>query len=82
MIYGRFGDPVQILRAGTLEDVKTLDKRVPDKADHENIKNKGYVVVRDETNKERLYHLAYLRADDGFKEVADEMRRLGILEAE
>lgn len=78
MIYGRFGDPVTILRAGTLEDVKTLDKRKPDKQDQENVANRGYVVIRQDDGKERLYHLAYLRADNGFAEIAEEMRKLGI----
>lgn len=78
MIYGRFGNPITILRAGTLEDVKQLDKRKPDKHDRANVKHGGYVVVRDERGKERLYHLAFMRADDGFAEIAKAMREVGI----
>ena len=69
MIYGRFGDPVDIVRRGTLEDVKTLDKRRPDKHDRENVERGGYVVVRQDDGAEVLYHLAFLRADDGIAEI-------------
>jgi hypothetical protein len=44
-IYGRFGDVVTIVRMGTLEDVKTLNGRKPDKQDREAVENGSYVVV-------------------------------------
>ncbi len=80
MIYDRFGDTVTLVRAGTVEDVTALDKRKPDKQDRENVKNGGYVVVKQDDGQERLYHTAFLRADDGFKEIAGEIRRLGIMD--
>ena len=33
MIYGRFGDPVTIVRRAVLDDVKALDGRMPDSQD-------------------------------------------------
>lgn len=78
MIYGRFGDEVQILREGTIEDVKTLDKRKPDKQDRDCLESCSYVVVLDSWGFERLYHLGFLRADGGFTEVVEAMRKVGI----
>lgn len=70
MIYGRFGNPLTITRRAVLQDVKALDKRTPDKTDKAAIKSGSYVVTLDnETGRESLYHLAYLRADDGSKEI-------------
>ena len=69
MIYGRFGDPVTIKRVATLEDVKLLDGRKPDKQDRDAIEKGSYVVVAEDDGAERLYHLAYLRADDGSREI-------------
>lgn len=67
-IYGRTGQAVTILRVGTLEDVKKLDGRKPDKQDKHNVKYGGYVVALDD-GKERLYHQAFLRADNGAVEI-------------
>lgn len=70
MIYGRSGEPCTIVRVGTLADVRTLDNRKPDKTDRAAVESGSYVVVRfvdDDT--ERLYHLAFLRADGGSLEV-------------
>lgn len=74
MIYGRFGNEVAIVRTGTLADVKELDKREPDAADRENVAVGGYVVTRsldpeDKSDKLRLHHLAFMRADGGLKEI-------------
>jgi hypothetical protein len=70
MIYGRFGNIVTIVRRGTLADVKTFDHRSADKYDRQHVKSKSYVIVKDaEDGRESLYHLAYLRADDGSKEI-------------
>lgn len=69
MIYGRTGNPVTIQRMGRIEDVRALDNRKPDKQDREAIKNDSYVVVSFEDGTLRLYHIAYLRADDGAREI-------------
>lgn len=68
-IYGRTGQVVEIVRIGTIDDVKALDGRKADKQDRDAIKAGSYVVVSD-GGKERLYHLAFLRADGGSQEIA------------
>lgn len=68
MIYGRTGQPVTILRRAVLQDVERLDRRKPDKKDRAAIKSGSYVVVM-HAGKERLYHQAYLKADDGSYEI-------------
>ena len=78
MIYSRFGDPVTIVRGGTLDDVRRLDGRKPDKQDRLAIESGSYVVVRFGDGKERLYHQCYLRADDGSREIAAALRELGL----
>ena len=70
MIYGRVGQVVTVKRAAVLEDVEKLDGRKPDDQDREALKAGSYVVVEDEGT-ERLYHIAYLRADGGAKEIMD-----------
>lgn len=69
MIYGRFGNPVTIKRIAVLADVQKFDGRRPDKHDKANVESGGYVIV-DDDGTERLYHQAYLRADDGAKEIS------------
>jgi hypothetical protein len=70
MIYGRAGTQVVIQRIAVLADVKALDLRKPDKQDRDAIANGSYVVVTDIANdKLRLYHLAFLRADNGSAEI-------------
>jgi hypothetical protein len=70
-IYGRSGEPVTIVRWGTLDDVQKLDGRKPDKTDRAAIANDSYLVVRfDDDGTEQLYHQAYLRADGGAQEIA------------
>lgn len=69
MIYGRTGNKVTIQRMAKLEDVKALEGRKPDKQDREAIANESYVVVSDDDGKLRLYHLAFLRADNGAVEI-------------
>lgn len=76
MIYGRFGDKVTIKRRAVLADVKRLEGRKPDKQDLEAFKNESYVIVLQDDGKERLYHLAYLRADGAFAEIMDTLRGL------
>lgn len=77
MIYGRFGQPVKIVRMGTLEDVKKLDRRRPDQHDRKNVAAGGYVVCIDldtPDDGEKLYHLAFLRADGALPEIMDAVR--------
>lgn len=80
-IYGRWGSTVTILRMGTLDDVKVLDRRKPDKQDKDAVKNGSYVVVRHEDGEEQLHHLAFMRADDGIKEIMDAVRALEAVKA-
>lgn len=71
-IYGRVGQRVIIQRLGTLKDVSKLDGRKPDKQDREAVKLNAYVVVSEaerDDGKLRLYHIAFLRADDGAREI-------------
>ncbi len=75
MIYGRFGDVVELVRWAVLEDVQALDGRRPDRRDREAIANDSYLVVRyvgdsKKHSKEHLYHQAFLRADGGAAEIA------------
>lgn len=69
MIYGRFGDTMTIVRRAVLADVQALDKRKPDADDRRALKSGSYVVVQDDRGTLRLYHLAFLRADDGAPEI-------------
>jgi len=69
MIYGRGGDPVTIVRVATIGDVKTLDNRKPDKADREAIRCSSYMVVL-LYGVERLYHIGFLKADGGSREIS------------
>ncbi len=62
---------------GTLDDVKTLDQRKPDKQDRAAVESGGYVVVREEDGRERLYHQAYMRADGGAREIGAAIEVLG-----
>lgn len=73
-IYGRFGNPITIVRMGTLDDVEQLDKRKPDEVDRASIANGSYLVCRDDDNAEWLQHLGYLRADGGIAEIYDAIR--------
>lgn len=75
MITGRWGQEVTIKRHAKLGDVFLLDEREPDEQDYQNLVNGCYVVVED-YGKERLYALAFLRADDGSKEIHDTIERV------
>jgi hypothetical protein len=75
VIYGRGGQPVTIVRVATINDVKALDNRKPDKRDREAIRCGSYVVVLDD-QVERLYHLGFLEADGGSLEIGDAIRAL------
>lgn len=76
MIYGRFGQEVEVVRVAILVDVKRLDHRKPDKADRDAIRNGFYVVIRLlEDKKEQLYHKGLLRADGGLREIDEAITR-------
>jgi len=76
MIYGRFGEECEIVRKATLADVRKLDNRKPDAQDKEALKNGSYVVIRFPGDVERLYHLAFLRADGGSLEISEAIAKL------
>ena len=75
MIYGRMGGKVKFLRMATPEDAK-LENRKPDDQDRERC-SIGYLMVGrfvhdDGTESEdRLFELAYLKADGGWKEIKE-----------
>lgn len=77
VIYGRAGQPVTIKRLAVLADVQKLDGRKPDRQDREAIKHGSYVVV-DDDGVERLYHLAFLRADDGGREITAAIKAVSL----
>lgn len=68
MIYARFGEPITVVRYATKADVLALDPPFDAEA-QKNLKHKSWVVIRFEDGSERISHLAYLRADDGLKEI-------------
>lgn len=75
-IYGRFGDTVTIVRRAVLSDVMKLDKRRADKTDKKAVDAGSYVVIKQDDGTERLYHLAYLRADGGAAEITKAIEAL------
>lgn len=81
MIYGRMGGVVKLLRRAVPNDAK-LEHRKPDSQDRERCKI-GYLMVgrfinEDGTESEdRLFDLAYLRADGGIQEINEEARKAG-----
>jgi hypothetical protein len=87
MIYGRFGDEIEIVRVAVLADVKRLDKRKPDKHDKQRVADGCYIVTRSKSaddpfgGDERLHDICYMRADGGFKEITEAIRRLSAQEA-
>lgn len=74
MIYSRFGEVITIVRVGTVEDVKTFEKRKPDKDDRHNVSIGNYVVVKFPDGREMLHSISYMKADDGFREIADAIK--------
>jgi hypothetical protein len=73
MIYGRGGHPVTIKRLAVLSDIRALDFREPDKRDRDALESGSYVVVHVKYKRfdeaDLLYHLAFLRADGGSREI-------------
>ena len=74
MIYGRFGDVVTIERMARLEDIRAFENRKPDAADRHNLSIGNYVITKAANGELRLASISYLRADDGFREIATRMR--------
>lgn len=72
-IYARFGETVTVLRYATKADVLKLDPPFDAEA-KKNLANKSWVVIQFEDGMERISHLAYLRADDGSKEITNALR--------
>jgi hypothetical protein len=82
-IYGRFHSPefenvVVVKRVATLDDVKEFEGRRPDKTDKKAIELGSYVVVEEQDGCNagtpramRLYHVAYLKADNGWSEISN-----------
>lgn len=79
-IFGRFGDPLTVVRVASLDDVRPLSGRKPDKQDRSAIESGSYLVCRDEDGKELLYHQAFMRADGGSREIAAAIEALGAAE--
>lgn len=87
-IYGRFGQTVELIRMATLDDVKRLEKRRPDKQDKAAVEAGSYVVCRtlsyndgsepkhDYSKEEWISHLAFLRADGAIKEIIEVIANL------
>jgi len=76
-IYGRWGNKVQIVRRAKAKDFQALDNHKPNKLERAGLSIGSFWVVRGEDDeKERLYHLAFLRADGAFAEIADRCREL------
>lgn len=77
VIYGRWGSEVTIVRVGTESDVRDLDNRKPDAHDRQRIADGCYLVTKSaDDGRERLHDVAYLRADDGIREIMDAVRAL------
>ena len=70
-IYGRFGDTLTVLRLASLDDVKKLGGRKPDKVDKAALESGSYVVCRDQDGSECLYHQGYMQADGGSREITE-----------
>lgn len=76
-IYNRTGEEVTIVRMGTLEDVRTLDGRKPDKVDRDAIENGSYVITQTRDGGLQLMHQAYMRATGGSAEISEAIRAIG-----
>jgi hypothetical protein len=89
MICTRFGDHIELVRVATLADVKTYERRKPDKEDRNRTRDGWRAIARytgttvrgtspgeELHGKEILVDAAYLRADDGWKEISDAFHKL------
>ncbi len=81
-IYSRWGSIINPVRMATEADVKTLDKRKPDKHDRERIRLGMFVVATSADEKknvdfvERIHEVAWLRADGGIHEIDEALKPL------
>jgi hypothetical protein len=74
-IESRFGEPVTVLRYATKADVLKLNPPFDAEA-KKSLANKSWVVIRFEDGREKISHLAYLRADDGLVEIMNAVRAI------
>ncbi len=78
MIYGRFGDPVELVRMAVWSDIRELEHRKGDAQDRKSIANKCYIVTRAVDNGyETIHHIGFLRADEGIQEIAAAVIAIG-----
>ncbi len=70
-VYGRTGDVVTLKRVAVEEDILKLEGRSLDTRDREALNSLSYVVVEQDDGTEGLYHLAFLRASGGSREIYD-----------
>jgi hypothetical protein len=77
MIFGRWGQPVEIVRPAVLRDIRKFDGRRPNGKDRAALRNGSYVIVREREGEiERLYHQCYLRATDGSREITAAIKKV------
>lgn len=77
-IYSRFGGKVTPVRLATVADVKAYENRKPDKQDRDRTSEGWRAIFKyEDTGKEFLADAAYLRADEGFAEIANAFRAMG-----
>lgn len=70
MIYDRCGDRITMLRYASEDDVFRCEGRKPDKTDRTQLDQLSYVVVEyQDTKKEAVFHITYLKADGGAQEI-------------
>jgi hypothetical protein len=69
-IYGRFGDALTIVRRAVEADVQKFNGQKADDRDRQALANDQYFIVKYADNgKEDLYHIGYLKADNGAQEI-------------
>lgn len=76
-IHGRWGGEVTIVRVAELTDVKKYENRKPDAHDKKRVEQGCYLIVadKDDPTRETLQEVAYMRADDGLREIAEAIRK-------
>lgn len=68
-IYGQVGDVIVLKRLADEGDVRRLEGREPDARDRTALQSLSYFVVDQDDGTEALYHVAYLRATGGSREI-------------
>jgi hypothetical protein len=71
VIHSRFGGVVTLVRFATIGDVKTFERRKADKEDKLRTEGGWRFIARYEDGTEFLADVAYLRADEGLREILD-----------